>query len=399
MHEIWAMREYALSQYQQYRAANKATSLSVIKEFEAKLESLDSEDPVFSGTTAVIKIKGMIRNAPDLFSYMYNGNIITYAMIVRQIKTASENDKVEKIQLQLDSVGGPWDGMFQAINAIKSTKKPIEAIIYGRADSAAYGLVSQADKIVALDTASEVGSIGLVQGFFVDKRFVTITSSDAPDKRPDVSTEEGASVIREELDEMHRQFANAIAEGRSAATGLKITEKIVNSDFGQGGTMLAEAGLAAGMIDEIQPALARVSNSAFFQNSGPSSLGAGSIKANSNKNMDIKELKSQHPEVYGAAFDEGVAKERERAQALLETGKSCGKLDFAIECVKDGKCVTQPIVAGAFLAAGKNAADVRNRDDDNVDDIKTDASASDSEEAALTKRYLADRKKRGLSNA
>ena len=399
MHEIWAMRAAVLSQYREFSAANKSVELSVIKEFQAKLESLDSEDPVFSGTTAVIKIQGMIRNSPSLLSYMYNGNIITYSMIARQINTASENDKIEKIQLQVDSVGGLWDGMFQAIDAIKSASKPIEAIVYGRADSAAYGLVSQADKIIALNPASEVGSVGLVRGFFVDKQFVTITSSDAPGKRPDVSTEEGAALIRAELDEMSEQFVKAIAEGRSAATGRKITEKIVNSDFGRGGTMLAEAGLAAGMIDEIQPASERVSNAAFFKNSGTSSPGAGSIKANSNKNMDLEKLKSQHSEVYGAAVAEGVAQERERAQALLETGKACGKLDYAIECVKDGKCVTQPTVAGAFLGAQINAADVENRGVDDPPAITPDASASDSDEDALTAKYLADRKKRGLSNA
>ena len=137
MSDIWAILPSALSRYRKFEIANKDVSLSVIKKFEAKLVAHDSEDPVFSGTVAVIKIQGMIRNTPSFLSYMYNGNILTYPMIARQIKVASDNDKVEKIQLQVDSVGGPWGGMFQVLDAIKSTKKPVEAIVYGRADSAA----------------------------------------------------------------------------------------------------------------------------------------------------------------------------------------------------------------------------------------------------------------------
>ena len=360
--KFWAMCPAAVNQYREFAEANKHTSLSTIKEFEAKLESLDSEDPVFSGSTAVIKIQGMIRNSPSFLSFMYNGNIISYAMIARQIASASENDKVEKIQLQVDSVGGAWDGMFEVLNAIKSTKKPVDAVVYGRADSAAYGIVSQADKIIALNSASEIGSIGLVQRFFVNKQLVVITSSDAPDKRPDVDTAEGAAVVRAELDEMHREFVKIIAEGRAAATGRPITETIVNSDFGRGGTMLADAGLAAGMIDEIQPTPERISNARFFQNPAAASSSApGSIKNTGKKNMDLNELKQKYPDVYGAAAAEGVAQERERAQALLETGKTCGKLDYAIECVKNGKCITQPTVAGAFLSAQVNASDQENR--------------------------------------
>lgn len=405
--KIWAMCPAAVTQYREFAAANKPASLSAIKEFEAKLESLDSEDPVFSGSTAIIKIQGMIRNRPSILSFMYSGNIISYAIISRQIASASENDKVEKIQLQVDSPGGAWDGMFEVLNIIKSTQKPIEAIVYGRADSAAYGIVSQADKIVALNTASEIGSIGLVQGFFIDEEFVTITSSDAPDKRPDVGTAEGTAVIRAELDEMHREFAKIIAEGRAAATGRPITEQIVNSDFGRGGTMLAEAGLAAGMIDEIQPAPERISNARFFQTSGADSSSApGSIKNTGKKNMDLNELKQKYPDVYGAAAAEGVAQERERAQALLETGKSCGKIDYAIECVKDGKCITQPTVAGAFLSARVNNSDQENRAADDPATVTTaDSSAGDAAAAAdgkndatLTKRYLESRRERGLSN-
>jgi ClpP class serine protease len=400
MEEIWAILPNALNRYREFTVASKDVSLSVVREFEAKLESLDNEDPVFSGTTAVIKIQGMIRNSPSLFSYMYNGNIITYPMIARQIKVAADNDKVEKIQLQVDSVGGPWLGLFSVLDAIKSASKPIEAIVYGRADSAAYAIVSQADKISALNVAAEIGSIGLVRGFYVDKQFVTITSSAAPDKRPDVATEEGAAVVRAELDEMHEQLVSVIAEGRSAATGRRITEKTVNSNFGQGGTMLAEAGLAAGMIDEIQPAPARVSNAAFFKNSGPSSLGAGSIKNISNKNMDLNELKQQYPDVYGAAFAEGVAQERENATALLETGKACGKMDYAIKCVKEGKSISQPTVQATFLTARVNASDVDARGGENAPDVKSDASASadDDEEKKAAAEYLQSRRDRGLSD-
>src|SRR5690606_31600120 len=66
---------------------------------------------------------------------------------------------------------------------------------------------------------------------------------------PDVTTEEGKAVVREYLDQLEDAFVSAIAEGRSRATGAKVTAAMVRQSYGRGATLLASAALDAGLID------------------------------------------------------------------------------------------------------------------------------------------------------
>lgn len=399
MNSLWAVHPAVLEQYKNFEKTSLSEiSLSDGNDFDAKLAQLDGEDLTIVDSIAIIEINGLLRDRPSMLSFLFNNNFTTYSSIARDIQIANDQESVKQIELRVNSPGGQLDGLFDLLDVIKSNTKPIEAVVFGMADSATYGIVSQADKIIANGPISEIGSIGIAQTYLLFDDKITITSMDAPNKRPDVKTEAGEAVVRAELDEKHQEFVKIIAEGRTAATGRQFTEAIVNSDFGRGGTMLAEAGLSAGMIDEIKPSPERVSNSKFFQNSGSASQGTGSIKTQKNKKMDLTELKQQHPQVYADAVAAGVAQERERVQALVETGKQCGKIDYAIECIANGKCVTQPTVAGAFLAAQINTGDQDNRDSDNpapVNPPDSDADADDQDAQAA--KYAEGRKKRGLN--
>jgi hypothetical protein len=323
---------------------------------------------------------------------MFDGELSTYPSIIHMIRSADDNPQVTQIQLRVNSPGGYLDGLFDLLNVIKSVSKPVESLIEVRADSAAYGIVSQTDRIIALSDMSEVGSVGVVTSFFVDEEIIDISSSDAPKKWPDVTTEKGVDVVRAELDEIHQKFVEIIADGRAAATGRRVTVADVNSNFGQGGTMLAEAGLSAGMIDEIIPAPERVSNADFFQNntgSAPSSSRSGKIEPR-NK-MDLKELKEKYPEVYKAV----IKTERDETAALLKMGKTCGKMDYAVECVEQGKRLGNPLVQAEFLSARINKNDADTRDGDNPPDLNPPPdNAEKFDEADFTKKYLEKRKRR-----
>jgi ClpP class serine protease len=89
------------------------------------------------------------------------------------------------------------------------------------------------------------GSIGIAASFLVDESIVEIASTEAPKKRPDVSTAEGKAIVREELDAIHEVFVEAIARGRSTTTTN------VNRNFGRGAIVLARDAKRAGMIDSI----------------------------------------------------------------------------------------------------------------------------------------------------
>jgi ClpP class serine protease len=407
MNSLWAVHPAVLEQYKNFeKTAISQVSSADIEKFETKLAQIDDENLTIVDSTAIIKIEGVLTNRPSMCDFLFNRSINTYPRIIRQLQAANDQERVKQVELRVNSPGGVLNGLFDLLDVIKSNTKPIEAVVFGMADSAAYGIVSQADKIIANGSTSEVGNIGVARRFFISDDEVTIASTDAPNKRPDVKTNEGAAIVRAELDEIHQEFVKIIAEGRTAATGRQFTEAIVNSDFGRGGTMLADAGLLAGMIDEIKPSPERVSNSRFFQNSGPASQGLGSVKTQKNKKMDLNQLKQEHPQVYADAVAAGVAQERERVQALVETGRACGKIDYAIECVANGKCITQPTVSAAFLAAQINNRDQDNRGSDDpppVNPPEANASADDESAGdnhdALADKYVKNRKKRRTVNA
>jgi len=82
--------------------------------------------------------------------------------------------------------------------------------------------------------------------------------------------------------------------------------------------------------------------------------------------MDLNELKTAHPEVYAAAVNEGVAKERDRVGAHLTLGTQSGAMETAVNAVKGGSELTATLQA-EYMAASmkKNANDTRG--DDNAD--------------------------------
>jgi ClpP class serine protease len=98
-----------------------------------------------------------------------------------------------------------------------------------------------------------VGSIGVVAAIpkqvqpgtdgYVD---IEIVSSNAPNKRPDPESEDGASQIRGMLDAIEGEFIADVARGRG------ITAAKVKSDFGQGGMLMGAAAVIAGMADKVQ---------------------------------------------------------------------------------------------------------------------------------------------------
>jgi ClpP class serine protease len=150
----------------------------------------------------------------------------------------------------IDSPGGQVDGLFEtiaAIDAFKATGKPLK-VRASNAQSAAYALAAAAGRIEATSPASSFGSIGVAAAFVVSDKVVSVTSTDAPNKRPDVATDAGRAIVREQLDAIHELFVGAIAKGRGT------TAAAVNKEFGRGATVLAGEARRRGMIDAIKPA-------------------------------------------------------------------------------------------------------------------------------------------------
>lgn len=302
-----------------------------------------------AGNQAEIAVNGVLTKAPSLLAMLFGGGNTTYADINAAIAAAEQDDEIESITLRVDSPGGQFDGLFDTLAAIEAAEKPIRAIASNIAASAAYAIVSQADEVIAANHATRLGSVGVVASIPVREDVVEITSTEAPKKRPDVTTEEGKAVVREQLDAMHQIFVEAIGEGRG------VSVKTVNETFGRGATLLAREAKERNMIDAIAERPLSVV--------GKPATTSGKTSKEEAKSMDLATLKAQHREVYDAVVQEGVQQERDRVTAHLTAGEASGGMTIAVKAIKDGTGLTAS-VQSEYFAASMNRSDQKRREGD-----------------------------------
>ena len=122
--------------------------------------------------------------------------------------------------------------------------KPIIAYASGACCSGAYWIASACDKILAADTAI-LGSIGVVSIFEKDDedKTIEIVSSQSPNKRPDINTEEGKAKIQVRVDELAEVFIAKVARNRG------ISEDDVVNNFGAGDVSVGQHAVRNGLAD------------------------------------------------------------------------------------------------------------------------------------------------------
>ena len=310
----------------------------------------DPKDEVFvvQDGIAHVGINGPLMARPNPIMRFFGMNHTGYSEVLEALAIADADPKVKSVQLNVNSPGGQASGLFAVTDAIKSLTKPVVAVA-DYAASAAYAIAAATGRIEARGPASTFGSIGVAAEFAVDEKVVTITSTESPDKRPDVTTEEGRAVIRSQLDAIHELFVSTIADTR----GTSASE--VNEKFGRGRTFLAGEARSRGMIDDIQ---------------GGASVGSDSDSQSANaekeNKMDLKTLKADHPDVFSAACEEAVTEERDRVAAHLQMGDTSGDMKTAIGAVLDGSGMTQKLQA-EYMSAGMKRRDVENRESDDAE--------------------------------
>ena len=197
-----------------------------------------------AGDTAQIDVLGVLSPRPSFLLWMLGYQQTAYSDIASALALAANDSAVTRVVMVVDSPGGMVDGLFDTLAALESFTKPI-TVQAAQACSAAYAIAAAAGPITATNAAAEFGSVGVAVAVAIDDEMIDITSTEAPNKRPDASTEEGQAVIREHLDAIHELFADAIAGGRGTSVAR------VNSEYGRGATLLAGSALQRGMIDGI----------------------------------------------------------------------------------------------------------------------------------------------------
>ena len=281
-------------------------------------------------STGKILVEGVLVQSEVDADYYRSWGIssTSYEAISKELRASSG-----PVEFHVNSGGGESAGCDELMKEIRARGNST-AIVHGMAASAAYGIASQCDEILCTSEADLVGSIGVAIDAWVSDRVVSISSTDAPKKRPDLKTEEGKAAVREMLDQIHELFVEQIAIGRGC------TVEKINTNYGRGGVLTARNALKNGMVD-----------------------GYVSIQKSEEKSMDLQTLKAEHP----ALFAEIVNGERDRVKAHIDLGKSSGDLELALKNIVEGAGFDGPVQA-AYLAANmrRGAVEARVKEDPQV---------------------------------
>jgi ClpP class serine protease len=303
----WAITESALQTI--HTIANGENNLEAVLKERGK--PLDNTHQVITrDNVAVIPIQGALFPRANLFSEI--SGAYSVEMLARDLNAAQMDSSVKAVVLQIDSPGGHTTMINEFAAQIKAFDKPIVSYVVGQAASAAYWIAAASDKIY-LDNTAIVGSIGVVAAFSKkDTGTTEFVSSNAPDKRPDLATDEGRATIQTMVDDMESVFIQSIADNRQMSI-----EQITSL---RGGVIVGAKAVSAGFADEI------------------SNLEAVIASLNKGFNMDLSTLKAEHSAVFKAAFDEGlnsinanalvsdsITAERARISAILSCEESKGR--------------------------------------------------------------------------
>lgn len=409
---MWLLRqELATEMSRNYRLFGGTPTAAARERFDAFLASTSTVVAMggsgsslprcasVAGDTLQICVDGVLTNRPNFWAWLMGMGNCTYESIRQALAYAAADSNIKRIAWMIGSGGGQLTGLFETLAAIEMMSKPM-TVMASEACSAAYAIAVKAGKITASTVAAEFGSIGVAQHFCFDndETEIDVTSTEAPNKRPDVRTPEGKAVVVAELDAIHELFVSEIASARGTSP------KNVNATFGRGAVFVAGQAKKLGMIDKIsKPMPASVRSGSDMPDDGndedgnedeelnkrdsaeairsietvdppsadaaqpqeppaapqakPESSAGAEQKPQKGVHMDLATLMAQHPELYKQIVEtakaEATTAERDRVNAHVEMGKSSGAMDVALSAIADGSPMTQTLMA-KYMSAGMN---------------------------------------------
>ncbi|UTD54930.1 S49 family peptidase [Halomonas sp. MS1] len=198
---------------------------------------------------AVIPVTGPIFRHANLMTEISGAT--STSSLATDIQEALDNPSVKALLLDIDSPGGEATGINELSEMIfqARSKKPVKAYVGGMGASAAYWIASAAEEVVIDDTA-QLGSVGVVLNLRkrddkTGEKTYEIVSSNAPNKRPDLETEQGRAQLQTRTDELANVFLDKVARNRG------IPREEVNDRFRQGGIATGALAVEAGMADRL----------------------------------------------------------------------------------------------------------------------------------------------------
>jgi len=177
----------------------------------AMLRAPESGGLVFGPRVAVVELEGIILDVDD---------------IVRDLKSHRDNPLVRAVVVRINSPGGvvgPTQELYRSLQRLREAGKPVVASLGAVAASGGYYVAVGADSIYA-NPGTLTGSIGVIMQMAnleslmkkVGVDYVVVKSGQFKDigniSRP--MTPEERRTLQTLLDDVHRQFIDAVAEGR-----------------------------------------------------------------------------------------------------------------------------------------------------------------------------------------
>jgi len=205
------------------------------------------------GDIAIIPVCGPLQHRSDIWSYFFGTG--TYEQIRADFRAALNDSSVRAILFDVESPGGEVAGIFDLAEEIYQARgqKPIFAFANEYAFSAAYAIVSAAEKIY-LPKTGQIGSIGVIavhvdQSGYDEKIGVKYTPIFAGDRKNDFSphsalSEAAFETAKASVDRAYGFFTEAVATHR----GMK-KKAVIDTQAGIfDGAEAVSRGLADGVM-------------------------------------------------------------------------------------------------------------------------------------------------------
>ncbi len=172
--------------------------------------------------------------------------------ILSDLNAAGQNPNIRSILLLVDSPGGQVAGTDLLAEAVSGSSKPVVAFIDGMAASAAYWIISGAQKIIASSDLDRIGSIGTMllvedlQPYFESQgvKFHEVYATLSTDKNSDFNEVLDGKYdnYREHvLDVINQKFLASIRKNRPQVDNSALTGKV----------FFASDAIKMGLVDEI----------------------------------------------------------------------------------------------------------------------------------------------------